>query len=179
MNEKIFSFRGMDVKQLIIGVILLILFTLCGFFLPFIFLDNVSTPSFSVISVLIIGGLYLKTYTKVVPKIWSIRLFNNHVEVYFGRKLLDKFILSEIDRIKIRGWNKQKSYKLLRLSVKQRAISIYVDNITGGITSPYEMKTFGEWIEYLEEYASQCEFKKTDLRKDSAHSNFINFCLEK
>lgn len=178
MEESVFRFYGVDLRRIILGVFLFIIITLIGFILPIILLDTVETPSIPFVSAIVLSGLFIILYTRFVRNLWTVRIVDDGAQIYFGSSLKHRFALSEIERMQIRGWKKQKAYRILRLKIKQHKINIFVDN-TGGITTDKQMEVFDELVQFLETYALAHNYQKIDLRKTSAKPAFVNFCLQK
>lgn len=178
MENKTFTFHGLEFWQIFVFVFSLITITLIGFLFPIFVLEEVSGPGLPTLSALLFGGLFAVVFGRLVKKLWRINLSGNIVEIYFGKSLKAKFVLTDLKRIQIRGRNRKKTYKILRLFTDQQKISIFVDN-TGGISSDYEIETFEEWRRFLEVYAEKNNYQKIDLRKKSVPQDFINYALQR
>lgn len=178
MENKTFAFHGLEFWQIFVFVVFLILITLIGFLFPIYVLERVSGPALPTFFALMFGGLFAVIFGRLVKKLWRINLTGEFVEIYFGKSLKAKFVLSDLKKIQIRGRDRKKTYKILRLFTNQQKISIFVDN-TGGITDDHEMKVVEEWRRFLEGYAEKNKYQKIDLRKKSAPQDFINYALQR
>lgn len=177
-ENKTFAFHGLEFRQIFVFIVSLVLVSLSGFLFPIFILQKVSGPALPTLFALIFGGLFAIIFGRLVKKLWRINLSGEIMEIYFGKSLKAKFVLSDLKKIQVRSRNRKKTYKILRLFTEQQKISIFVDN-TGGITDDYEIKIFEEWQGLLEIYAEKNNYKKIELRKKSAPQDFINYAWQK
>ncbi len=175
MEEKEFIFYGFSFNLIIIGLILSIPVTIIPFWLCIFFFDFY-TPQLPALVSLITAAFFSVLYGRFTRKLWKITLTDKVVNIYFGGKLQSRFMLSDLEKIHIRGWNKKKSYKLLRLMVKQTKVVIFVDGSDFlKITGIRGMKVFDELFLTLESYAIEKNYIKKDLKRKSGSSGFKNY----
>lgn len=175
MNEKVFQFHGLDFKRVIIGIFLIGIATVTGFFVPILVFDF-ENPMLSSVAAIVFVVIVINICKKYFKVLWTVKIFDDTLEVLVDKKLKSRFSLSVLKKIHFRGWFHKKSYYLLRLTTPSGKLRIFLEGSDyTNITSQSEMKTFDELVLVLESYALKNKYVKKDLKKSFTHSAFRNY----